>query len=961
MRRLRFLLFLLLPFLHLAAQDPYAQVINSGSGLPGNAVYDLLQDSKGFMWFATDDGITRYDGHSFKKFYSPEQTSKPGSQLHEDRYGRMWYENFDGFLYYVEHDTLKKLGGTNPIGYVNFAILNDRLLTFERDGIQVFDLKTLAALKKVQVPGMNYFITANQSPEMYYVVTDQLLMINREGTIKQIPFQTSSAEIRQLSIVNTGEEKIYITLHKTARSEFYVYSENQLRPQFTFPYHGYVQGTFYTDSCFWYCTSSGVYGYHADGTPRNGGEPYFGDKSISGVLKDREGGFWFTTTNEGVLYVPDISRKLVQTRFSPYRLLLLGDSLFIGSRKDEVYCYAPAAGSMRLLRQGPIHNEINYLFGDTGRNALYYNSGYNLVAVNYSGGKLLDENFAVKNVCRVDEKYLAFAATGSCCLFATDTSLASAWDRWPVSTDKTIRKQDIVHGVRGKAVCFNRNSGLLYFATNIGLFAATPTEKQELRRNGKSLYLLGLQFFNNLVYGFDAQGLLYEISGHTVKLVSGRFLPSPGPVRFLKVTGDYFFVRTDEELYYANAKQNPGTLRKMEISMQSLDITDLELWQHKLILATDKGLLLYDFGTGVKNTVQPAFVLNSMQVNNVPAEVLRGQAFDYENNNVEISYSILSFKTGSQYPLYYKINDAEWALAAPESRTLKLVSLSPGDYRIRFRLGLHEFPEQELVFTINKPWWLRLWFLLLCLLLFVAAGYLYFRWRIGVVKKQNKLIQEKMELEKNLNKSMLASIKAQMNPHFFYNALNTIQAFIFSDDKKNASSYLARFSKLTRMILEFSEKEHITLSEEISALKLYLEIEQARFNDDFEFHIRIGPEVNTESIRIPSMLIQPYVENAVKHGLLHKKEHKILILSFSCSGQVLRVSIDDNGIGRKRSEELNRIRKNKHEAFATNANQTRLNILNNDKQLLTAVDYIDKTDNHNNPAGTTVIITVPVK
>lgn len=961
MRRFRVLLLLMLPFLRLAAQDPYAQVINSGNGLPGNAVYDLLQDSKGFMWFATDDGISRYDGHTFKKYYSPEQTSKPGSQLHEDRFGRIWYENFDGFLYYIEHDSLKKLSGTNPVGYVHFAILDDRLLTFEREGILIYDLRTLTALKKIQVPGMNNFITSNQSPQNYYVITDQIMEIDREGKINSIPFHTSAAENRQLSTVSDGEKTIYITLKKATVSEFYRYTDNRMKLQFTFPAHGFVQGSFYTDSCFWFCTSGGVYAYHADGTPRNAGKPYFADKSISGVLKDREGGFWFTTTNEGILYVPDLSRKLVQTRFTPYRMLLEGDSLFIGSRHDEVYCYSPAAGTTRLLRKGTIHNEINYLFSDYGRNTVYYNSGHNLVAVDYTGKKLLDENFAVKNICRVDAKYLAFAATGSCCLYATDTTLESAWDNWPASDDRIIRKLDVVSVVRGKAVYFDQNSGLLYFATNIGLFAATPAEKQELKRNGKSLYILGLQFFNNKIYGYDAQGLLYEISGRTVKLVSDSGLPALQPVRFLKATGDYLFIRTDEELYYADAKQQPGKLRKTEISMQSLDITDLELWHNKLILATDKGLLLYDFRAGVKSTINPVFVLNSMLVNNQPVTVQQSQVFDYERNNVEFNYSILSFKTGSQFPLYYKINNAEWALASPESRTLKLVSLSPGDYHIRFRLGDHILPAQEIRFTINKPWWLRSWFLLLCVLVFMAAAYLYFRWRIGVMKKQNKLIQEKMELEKNLNKSMLASIKAQMNPHFFYNALNTIQAFIFSDDKKNASSYLAKFSKLTRMILEFSEKEHITLKEEISALTLYLEIEKARFNDDFEFHIGVGPEVNTEGIRIPSMLIQPYVENAVKHGLLHKKEHKILTLSFSCSGQMLRVSIDDNGIGRKRSEELNRIRKHHHEAFATNANQTRLNILNNDKQPQTAVDYIDKTDHQNNPAGTTVIITVPLK
>lgn len=961
MRRFHLLLVLLLPFLQLAAQDPYAQVINTGNGLPGNAVYHMMQDSKGFMWFTTDEGISRYDGHSFKTYYSPDQSSKPGSQLHEDRYGRTWYENFDGFLYYIEHDTLKKLAGTDPLGYVHFGIVNDRLLTFERNGVLMFDLRTLAPLQKVPVKGPEFFITAHQSDQHYYVITNSIQEISETGESRTMAFPAFSGAIKNLNAITAEDGSMYIALQQGEKYGLYHLTDRRMQLQFSFPLHSYIQATFYTDSCFWFCTSRGVYAYYADGRPRNGGKPYFEDKSISGVLKDREGAFWFTTTTEGVLFVPDIRRQLVCSGCKPFRLLQFNDSLFIGSRQDEIYSYNQRDGDIRLLRKGTVNHEINYLFGDQRSGNVYYNSGYNIVAIDSKGKTVLDKIFAVKSMCRVDDKYIALAATGSCCLYATDTTLKSEWDQWPLSTGREFVSRDVLVVVRGKAACFNPRANLLYFATNVGLFAATPGGKQEVKLDGKSLYLLDLCYFNNAIYGYDARGLLYEINGHTVTRVLEDVFADKKPVRLLKSTGGLLFISTTDELFYTGAVQQAGQLRKSEISIHSLAITDIELWQNELLLATDRGLLRSDFRTNQVTRISPVFVLNGMQVNNRPVDFRQAPAFDYERNNIDLNYSILSFLTGSQFPLYYKINDAEWALASPESRTLKLVSLSPGDYHIRFRLGDGIFPQQEIRFTINKPWWLRAWFLLLCVLLFVAAAYLYFRWRIDVMKRQNKLIQEKMELEKNLNKSMLASIKAQMNPHFFYNALNTIQAFIFSDDKKNASNYLTKFSKLTRMILEFSEKEHITLNEEISALTLYLEIEKVRFNDDFEFHIHVGPEVNTDLIRIPSMLIQPYVENAVKHGLLHKKEYKVLTLSFSCSANLLRVVIDDNGIGRKRSEELNHIRKNKHEAFATSANQTRLNILNKDKQQQTAVDYIDKTDQQNNPAGTTVIITVPVK
>ena len=203
---------------------------------------------------------------------------------------------------------------------------------------------------------------------------------------------------------------------------------------------------------------------------------------------------------------------------------------------------------------------------------------------------------------------------------------------------------------------------------------------------------------------------------------------------------------------------------------------------------------------------------------------------------------------------------------------------------------------------------------------------------------------------------MLTSIKSQMNPHFFYNALNTIQSFIFTDDKKNASIYLSKFSKLTRMILEMSDKETVRLAEEINALTLYLDIEKVRFDTDFEFTIEVDNELDIDLINIPSMIIQPYVENAVKHGLLHKKGAKQLTIHLSRNATHLMIQIDDNGIGRARANELNQRKTDRHQSFATAANQKRLELLNSGRNTSVVIQYIDKP----NGGGTTVIISIPI-
>jgi LytS/YehU family sensor histidine kinase len=155
---------------------------------------------------------------------------------------------------------------------------------------------------------------------------------------------------------------------------------------------------------------------------------------------------------------------------------------------------------------------------------------------------------------------------------------------------------------------------------------------------------------------------------------------------------------------------------------------------------------------------------------------------------------------------------------------------------------------------------------------------------------------------------MLASIKSQMNPHFLFNALNTIQAYIYTNDKENASVYLGKFSELTRRILEMSNKDCVPLSEEIKSLSLYLELEKIRFEDLLHYTFEVDPALQPDFVYIPSMLIQPYVENAIKHGLLHKKDDRQLWIKFIKERDCLMVIIDDNGIGRKRSAQLKRLK-----------------------------------------------------
>jgi LytS/YehU family sensor histidine kinase len=234
---------------------------------------------------------------------------------------------------------------------------------------------------------------------------------------------------------------------------------------------------------------------------------------------------------------------------------------------------------------------------------------------------------------------------------------------------------------------------------------------------------------------------------------------------------------------------------------------------------------------------------------------------------------------------------------------------------------------QIIEFTIRKPYWQQSWFVILLLSSLLILFFFIYQYRISILSKKKNLEIEKITLENHLNENRLKLIKAQMNPHFFFNALNTIQSFIATNETEEATSYLDNFSKLTRLILEMTDKNTISIEEEIKMQNLYLSLQKIRLND-FEFEIKCEPKC-LERAQIPTMLIQPYIENAIIHGLSHKKGTKKLKISFvEIENNKLEIVVLDNGIGIKKANEINSKSKTKSASFATKATLERIEIIN---------------------------------
>lgn len=250
--------------------------------------------------------------------------------------------------------------------------------------------------------------------------------------------------------------------------------------------------------------------------------------------------------------------------------------------------------------------------------------------------------------------------------------------------------------------------------------------------------------------------------------------------------------------------------------------------------------------------------------------------------------------------------------------------------------------------------------------LLLVGGLLAFIYsRLQIIQKQKVALDSAYdqleESKKNeLAVSNLKALQSQMNPHFIFNALNSVQDLVLLKDIKNSNKYLGKFSDLVRKILLSSKQQFIPLDEEIEILELYLDLEKLRFGDEFkiDFECSLSENEQTE-IDIPAMFIQPYIENAIKHGLFHKKGEKQLKVHFFKNNDYLRCEIEDNGVGQEKANQLKQSRLHLHTGFSTEAIENRIRLLNQTLDQKIKVEIIDLLDENKQAIGTKVLLDFP--
>ncbi len=925
----------------------------------------MLQDKKGFIWIATDNGLCRYDGVHYKSYVCDGMSSKAGSYIREDLKGRVWYANFDGNLFYVEDDTLKPFGIKQNIA-THFAIIENALWIIHDSSLQSFDIQTGKMTREVHVAPARALYQSGHTLELIDYNGSQMRLADNKGNIMQYINISNRQLFKALLYQNSY---YFVTQYGMEISVEKLENEHYDRI-FAFKNKAQLNGAGIDGNVIWFATKSGLMMYNII---TNQTETLRENEIVSYSMVDRLGNRWICTMN-GIYIYPRSGHQFVNPIPSVNcRLLSYNQHLYLYDNNGVVSFFDVVRKKYSTLYQDPNKQSIYQIYISPRADKSFDFEKTN--RPNFSSTFFFQDKKIVvfkpgfKEYTFVGNKYAAIAITGACELIQNpEEQSGSIWDSlakhyiYVSGADEDIRYVSVFYaGVRVKSVAYDTVNKIIYYATNDGVKAVSPSGPGEIRINETPI-------FADKIICSDSKVLLLENNGQLIlrtnlgSPVRLNHLRSLFPVLQIKKLYDHLVIWNKQHIYLIpiasfNEKTQVSDFKIPDIFLNTSEINDVEWIDSTFYISTAKQLIECRMKNTRSGDFIPPFYINEIITHHHRFSPEGRIVLKSNENDISISFSVLSYFK-EPIEISYQLNNDIWKKIEPGQRKLEFISLSPGKYLLKFKIN-GRVQDTSASFTILRPWYLQIWFLGTCLVIVIVTVGFYFRKRMRRQQAENMLLLEKTNLEKDLRQSMLSSIKSQMNPHFLFNALNTIQSYIITEDKINASNYLSKFSKLTRKILEMSDKETISLQEEIDALLLYIELEKMRF-PELNYTIEIDKNVDTHHIFIPSMIIQPYVENAIKHGLLHKKGDKQLFIGITKIKEFLMIQIEDNGIGRKQSANINQNKNETHRSFASHANMKRIELLNIEKNEI-GIEYTDKENEAGESSGTVINIKIPIK
>ncbi len=688
--------------------------------------------------------------------------------------------------------------------------------------------------------------------------------------------------------------------------------------------------------------------------------PFLKNKTITTIFKDKEANMWFCTLDEGVFLLTNQNA----ITFNQSDGLPSPEIYSISQDKNRNIWLGGSKGTLSKITPNEIQN---------------YEISSSENTYNRINDILVDEQ---EKVWIATDKGLKVQSSDSWIILGAVEpvkSIITTKDNaiWIGSYTKPIQL-DIYDGIPKKALtitqinalCFSPDS-TLWIGTANGLWKHKGNKTSYLGEQhqllNKGITHIKCDKENRLWIGTEANGLIIKPIDNNVlqNITPENGLCSNMCLSIFIDEQNNGWIATNKGLNkvpYAYTKSKKNTRIKAYTQLDGLasnHVNDVLVDKDSVWVATLKGLTFFRQSEMRQQLNMPPIFIKKVQIWNRDTLLRPHFKLAHDDNNINIFYEGLSYKSNGQINYRYRMKglDDEWRTTTQNN--IAYPSLPPGEYYFQVvaidKDDIMSKNVSQVRFNVFKPYWQTWWFriLMLALLLGLIALVGYF-----VIRS----IKDRSELQRKMIESEQLALRTQMNPHFIFNALNSIQYYITENDKKSANLYLSTFSTLIRRVLDNSKKSRIVLEDEIEYLGLYLDIESLRFKGKFDYKIEVSPQVEMDELYVPPMLIQPYIENAIQHGLLRKEENdRQLLIKFDQKGaEVLICTVEDNGIGRAKAAALKAARIHKHKGIGTVNPKERLILLNRLHQQSISVNTIDLNDGRGNAKGTRIEINIPV-
>jgi two-component sensor histidine kinase len=387
-------------------------------------------------------------------------------------------------------------------------------------------------------------------------------------------------------------------------------------------------------------------------------------------------------------------------------------------------------------------------------------------------------------------------------------------------------------------------------------------------------------------------------------------------------------------------------------------INAVEILGNKVYVGTPAGISWFD-KTAIPSFSQCVFKMLGISVNGVSKQENDRIDVKYGNNNIRFDFVAISFKSAGKINYAYRLIGLDSTWQNTSQTTIEFIALPPGEYKLEL-VAINKFDVKSIPYYttihVQSPLWQTRWFILAC----IGMSILLTWFVVNALNRQNKKKEVvKRNIEQKIQELEQKALRAQMNPHFIFNSLHSVQGFVLDKDFESANRYLGRFANLIRQTLENSFQSSITIADEIKYLSSYLELEKMRSQNQFNYTITIGPHILADRVNIPCMILQPYVENAILHGIKNKPDHQGKIdITFKKEQNGILCTIRDNGIGRVKASALKQF-SSVYQSRGMQLTRERINLINKDLNEGIDVQIHDYTDEDSVAGGTEVVIHFP--